>query len=687
MKPSRRMFLRVLTGTITLVFSFVVVAQVYAWVINSITHTWDPNFSGGSILTTRCLTANYHWLTSAEISPNPALFGPWKYGAINGCTSHYPIVGFTTEVVKICVGASDTDPGNGSVLYEHDNNRCYVCSRPGGNLNCTEVFAIYGHITDSSGIALSGVSVSDGAGHTATTDINGNYAFGNLTNGLYTLTPSKMGYTFTPLSRGVSGGPPYNVRGQDFTGTPIVQTYSISGRIADGSNVSIPSVSVTDGAGHTATTDASGNFAFSGLPPGSYTLTPSKSGYTFNPANRAVSVPPDVTSQNFTGTAIVSTYSISGRIADGNNVSIPSVSVTDGAGHTATTDANGNFAFSGLPSGSYTLTPSKSGYIFSPSSRAVSVPPDVSGQNFSGSRQVVHTDTQLRALVENNQTTIWLKVCGYGASHRFRSIQLAPSSSILGEWTRGAIDGCSAEYRAVINATVGDQFRFYSTVTAGPISENTFLQQSRKDSCTVMALGTIQCQTGETPPPQPTPAPAPASRTLSVKYVDQVYVQRRYDGAWRFCGPSSVAMFLNYKGREGRDVSVDRAPTMEIANQIYYSCCGTLWPPLIDLLINNNINATDPGSGTPLSFAEIKTSINNGNPIIMGVGAPENQLIGQGHILLVVGYRDPNIVIVHDPFGGKYWGPPGDSRRNDIPWISPFDTPRTKGQYIRVYSQ
>ena len=40
--------------------------------------------------------------------------------------------------------------------------------------------------------------------------------------------------------------------------------------------------------------------------------------------------------------------------------------------------------FSGLAAGTYTLTASKSGYAFAPSSRTVAVPPDASGQDFVG---------------------------------------------------------------------------------------------------------------------------------------------------------------------------------------------------------------------------------------------------------------------------------------------------------------
>ncbi len=54
---------------------------------------------------------------------------------------------------------------------------------------------------------------------------------------------------------------------------------------------------------------------------------------------------------------------------------------------TTTTDSSGNYKFRGLSSSKYTVTPSKSQLIFSPSSqRLLVVESDVDGVNFSGSQ-------------------------------------------------------------------------------------------------------------------------------------------------------------------------------------------------------------------------------------------------------------------------------------------------------------
>jgi len=66
--------------------------------------------------------------------------------------------------------------------------------------------------------------------------------------------------------------------------------------------------------------------------------------------------------------------------ASGQRVATPAVRVS--ATYTATTDGSGNYALSGLPVGTFTLTPAQAGQCFSPRSLTVTLPPDASGQDF-----------------------------------------------------------------------------------------------------------------------------------------------------------------------------------------------------------------------------------------------------------------------------------------------------------------
>ncbi|MGA9752012.1 MAG: carboxypeptidase-like regulatory domain-containing protein [Acidobacteriota bacterium] len=62
----------------------------------------------------------------------------------------------------------------------------------------------------------------------------------------------------------------------------------------------------------TETTSSLGTYSIGGVPTGSYTVTPSLSGYTFSPASQSVSVNGTYATANFTGTPPGNTYTISG---------------------------------------------------------------------------------------------------------------------------------------------------------------------------------------------------------------------------------------------------------------------------------------------------------------------------------------------------------------------------------------
>ncbi len=239
---------------------------------------------------------------------------------------------------------------------------------------CGSGYSIAGNIS-LNGFAVAGVSVSDGAGHTVTTNTAGQYSFTGLSGRSYTITPSKSGYSFTPTSRTVTVPP--NATNVDFTASE--NSYSISGKIVL-NGITFAGVSVSDGAGHTVTTNTAGQYQFTGLGAKSYTITPSKSGYSFTPASRTVTVPPNATNVDFT--ASENTYSISGKISL-NGFAVAGASVSDGAGHTVTTNSAGQYQFTGLSGRSYTVTPSKSGHSFTPTSRTVTVPPNATNVDFT----------------------------------------------------------------------------------------------------------------------------------------------------------------------------------------------------------------------------------------------------------------------------------------------------------------
>jgi pimeloyl-ACP methyl ester carboxylesterase len=236
-------------------------------------------------------------------------------------------------------------------------------------------YTISGQIT-SGGAPLADVTVTlTGSTSTSTrTDLNGHYSFASQPNGNYTLSASKTDYTLSAnQSVTVSNAPS---SGNNFTATEKTTTYSISGRVSAANGDALSGVTVTlTGSGPVSTlTDSSGFYVFSGAQNGNYTLSASKTGYTLS-ANQTVTVSSaNITGKNFTATVIApSTYTISGKVTlDGVALSNVLMTIT-GSSLTSPTNTSGNYSFTGVASGTYIITPSLSGYAFTPASRTVTI--------------------------------------------------------------------------------------------------------------------------------------------------------------------------------------------------------------------------------------------------------------------------------------------------------------------------
>jgi predicted outer membrane repeat protein len=160
----------------------------------------------------------------------------------------------------------------------------------------------------------------------------------------------------------------------------VQTTYSVSGRVSDGSGAGISGATLTLG-GATAQSNSAGYFTFAAVPAGSYTLTPSYNGYMFQPAYRSVRV----VNSNITGQNFVGGYQIAGRISDNTGKALVNVPVTrSGSDTPAYTNSAGYYTFSFLLPGTYTVTPHLNGYSFTPASRTVNLTNgSVSSQNFT----------------------------------------------------------------------------------------------------------------------------------------------------------------------------------------------------------------------------------------------------------------------------------------------------------------
>lgn len=146
-------------------------------------------------------------------------------------------------------------------------------------------------LEDGTETPLEGVSVQLNPGDKLEmTDASGNYEFGGLEPGDYTIAPTFAGYIMSPPTIDVTVVDA-DVTGQDFTGT---LNLILSGQVEtagsdpiDAADVYLvavnPDGSINAAGFRSTTTDVAGNYEFETMEPGDYRLIPQKDGYVFTP--------------------------------------------------------------------------------------------------------------------------------------------------------------------------------------------------------------------------------------------------------------------------------------------------------------------------------------------------------------------------------------------------------------------
>ncbi len=215
-------------------------------------------------------------------------------------------------------------------------------------------------LSGSTGLAGTTLSYTDGTAKTATADGTGAYSFTVSYNWSGTVTPSRPGYSFLPVSRTYTNVLS-NRTGENYTGTAI--TYVISGNVG----VAGATLGYTDGTAKTATADGAGAYSFLVSYNWSGTVIPTKTGYTFAPVSKTyTNVLSNRSGENYTATAI--TFTISGNAGAAGVM----LSYTDGTAKTATADGAGLYSLVVSYGWTGTVTPSLTNYTFSPASRSYS---------------------------------------------------------------------------------------------------------------------------------------------------------------------------------------------------------------------------------------------------------------------------------------------------------------------------
>ena len=149
----------------------------------------------------------------------------------------------------------------------------------------------------------------------------------------------------------------------------------LSGQVTrNGAGLAGTTVTLAGGANRTFVTKADGGYHFYGLPDGAYTVTPTRTNFTFAPASRAVTLAgADAPAEDFAAT-LSNPLSISGTVTrDGAPLQGMLMQLTGGATAQTTTDASGAYAFVDLMDGAYTVMPVSSNHVFAPVSLAVTL--------------------------------------------------------------------------------------------------------------------------------------------------------------------------------------------------------------------------------------------------------------------------------------------------------------------------
>ncbi|OGS20709.1 MAG: hypothetical protein A3J83_00020 [Elusimicrobia bacterium RIFOXYA2_FULL_40_6] len=381
-----------------------------------------------------------------------------------------------TEIAFYTLGVSQ----GGSIALPHT---LYYDNLKFGSGGGSPTYSISGTITTSTGAAIGGVTVTaTGAGNgSATTAANGTFTISGLANGIYTITPTKTGYTFNPTddSATISDG---NETGVDFTGTytgggggsgiacsfdsltgilgnendngnPGTEVLSLEPNdpyntegtnalnvvMADVAGADYPGIliedtgfAITDFTSYDALTFDVYNPAASEIEVNLYMINTARQRYNLSSiacaatAKTTVNInlvtvrsstwtagseiasmgvfieketypslfPMTLYFDNMQAVAAGATYSISGTVATSTSAPIGGVivSATGSGTGSATTATNGTYTILGLINGTYTITPAKSNYEFTPSTRGITIASaSQTGVNFTGAGSATAT--------------------------------------------------------------------------------------------------------------------------------------------------------------------------------------------------------------------------------------------------------------------------------------------------------
>ena len=135
-------------------------------------------------------------------------------------------------------------------------------------------------------------------------------------------------------------------------------------------------------------------------------------------------------------------YSISGRLFDWSGNPLVGALVSAGEGITTTTDLTGQYTFEDLLPGTYTITPTMTGYVFVPPARTIAVPLDAGGVNFYVLPAAVSTTLSMAGTANLPGSLVSTIRANGRVGPSIRAVRAAPTALPLTSPLRHAVRAC-----------------------------------------------------------------------------------------------------------------------------------------------------------------------------------------------------------------------------------------------------
>ena len=205
-------------------------------------------------------------------------------------------------------------------------------------------------IDQSTNLALAGVSVSVSgtSSGNATTGSDGRFTVSNLTPGTYSAQLARAGYGGASVSYSLFAG--QTLDAGTIPLSQIATTAIVRGRVTaatGGAALAGVSISVIGSTALSATTDVSGSFEFSGVPPGAMTITASLAGYQSATGNATIAGGQTLVFSpalyKTTETTPTTGRFVGRTVAAGTNAPLPGVTIVLNGAAAGTSGSDGRF--------------------------------------------------------------------------------------------------------------------------------------------------------------------------------------------------------------------------------------------------------------------------------------------------------------------------------------------------------